>query len=206
MKIISILGSPRRDGNSNTVANRFLDTAEKLGAEVDRFELQRLNFHDCLECCACKMSSDECVQKDDITELLKLVMNKTADIYLLAFPIWSGDAPGQVKSFFDRCYCFTGGGQVKDFREMASRSRVVPGKKGVLIISQGAPENEFVDVSEKYKTRLERMWRLESVRVLRVCRVGAQNHGVVAPGLPKDVRPEQLERVEELAKEMMANK
>ena len=53
--------------------------------------------------------------------------------------------------------------------------------------------------------RLERMWRLDTVNVLRVCEVGAQNHGVVAPGLPKDVRPEQLKQAEDLAREMVAS-
>jgi multimeric flavodoxin WrbA len=205
VKIVCILGSPRHDGNSNTVANRFLETAKKLGAEVITYELDRLNFRDCQACCACKISSEECVLKDDISEAIKSIVNKTADIYLVASPIWGGGIPGQLQCFFDRGYCFTKGGPVKDIKELASRSRVVSGKKGVLVISQGAPENEFGEVAEKYKMRMERMWRLDDVRVLRVCGVGAQNRGVVAPGIPKDVRPEQLKQAEDLAREMMAN-
>lgn len=205
IRIVGILGSPRHDGNSSTVANRFLETAKKLGAEVKVYELNQLNFRDCQTCCACKISSEECILKDDISEAIMSIMNKTADIYLVSFPIWYRDIPGQVQSFFDRGYCFTKGGIMKDFKEFASFSRVIPGKKGVLVISQGAPENEFAEVGEKYKMLLERMWRLDSIKILRVCNVGGQSHGVVAPGLPKDVRPEQLKQAEDLAREMMAN-
>lgn len=35
MKIVAVLGSPRPQGNSSTLAQKFLETAKELGAGED---------------------------------------------------------------------------------------------------------------------------------------------------------------------------
>jgi multimeric flavodoxin WrbA len=52
MKIVSVLGSPRENGNSSTVANRFCTRAEKFGAEVKTFVLNNLEYRGCQGCMA----------------------------------------------------------------------------------------------------------------------------------------------------------
>ncbi|MGD9505996.1 MAG: flavodoxin family protein [Syntrophobacteraceae bacterium] len=54
MKIICLLGSPRKNGNSAAIAERFCETAKKSGAEVQTFALNELNFRGCQACMACK--------------------------------------------------------------------------------------------------------------------------------------------------------
>jgi len=44
MKITCVLGSPRRNGNSEVLAKRFSETAEKLGAQVQTFVLNELHY------------------------------------------------------------------------------------------------------------------------------------------------------------------
>ena len=39
MKIVALLASPRRGGNSDTIARRFLETAEELDAQTQTFIL-----------------------------------------------------------------------------------------------------------------------------------------------------------------------
>jgi len=53
MKVVSLLGSPRENGNSSTIAKHFCDTAEKLGAEERAFSLNKLNYRGCQGCLAC---------------------------------------------------------------------------------------------------------------------------------------------------------
>ena len=44
MKIVSLLGSPRRNSNSSMIAERFCNTAKELGAEVTTYSLNELKF------------------------------------------------------------------------------------------------------------------------------------------------------------------
>lgn len=147
MKIVCLLGSPRTEGNSATIAKRFIETAANLGAEIQTFELNRLTYQDCQGCLTCKTKLDQCILKDDLTEVLHAI--KEVDAVLLSTPVYMGDIPGQVKSFIDRTYSFI----VPDYihKPASARTRVPPGKKGVLIITQGAPETAFTEVAQRYQ-------------------------------------------------------
>lgn len=61
MKIVCLLGSPRNDGNSATIAKRFCETAEKLGSQVQTFALNKLTYKGCQACKGCKTKSDRCI-------------------------------------------------------------------------------------------------------------------------------------------------
>jgi len=66
MNIITILGSPRKKGNTATVQSMF---EEKVGKnhEVDRINITQYKVDGCLGCYKCKEKTGEpgCVQKDD---------------------------------------------------------------------------------------------------------------------------------------------
>ena len=104
MKIVSLLGSPRPQGNSTAITRRFQDTAANLGAEVRTFELNRLAYRGCQGCCACKQSLDHCILNDDLTEVLNTVAE--ADVVVLASPVYYGDVSAQLKGFIDRTYSY----------------------------------------------------------------------------------------------------
>ena len=86
MKILCLLGSPREKGNSATIANRFCTTAERLGAEVRTFVLNKLQFRGCQGCMACKTKLDRCVLEDDLAEVLDSI--RDADVLVLATPVY----------------------------------------------------------------------------------------------------------------------
>jgi multimeric flavodoxin WrbA len=102
MKIVCLLGSPRSEGNSATIARRFLEAAESLGAESRTFELNRLAYRGCQGCYACKTSLDRCVVNDDLTEVLQAV--KDADVVIYASGVHYGDLTAQLKLFFYTCW------------------------------------------------------------------------------------------------------
>ena len=54
MKLVCILGSPRRNGNSATIAGRFLEVAAERGAAIETYTLNDLDFKACQACYACK--------------------------------------------------------------------------------------------------------------------------------------------------------
>lgn len=187
MKITCLLGSPRHEGNSTTIANRFIETAASLGAETRTFELNRLTYRGCQGCCTCKTTSDTCVLKDDLTEVLKAV--KEADAVVLSTPVYFGDIPGQVKCFIDRTYSY----MVPDYIGNPNPSRVPSGKKLVFIITQGAPEGMFAEIPQHYDAVLRRVLALTEIRLIRACGVGPG-------GIPKGVPEKFLQQAEETAR------
>jgi multimeric flavodoxin WrbA len=146
MKIVAVFGSPRLNGNSAFVAGRFLEAAKNLGAETRSFALNALTYRGCQACMSCKKTSEVCVLKDDLSEVLEAV--READVIVLASPVYFADVTGQMKLFIDRTYCYL----TPDFHSNPQRSRLLPGKTVVFIQTQGlADATVFADVFPRYR-------------------------------------------------------
>jgi multimeric flavodoxin WrbA len=138
MKITCILGSPRTNGNSAAIADKFCKTAELKAAEVTRFELNKMNYRGCQGCMACKSKYDKCVLKDDLGEVLDSVRN--SDITVLASPVYFGDFTSQAKGFIDRTYSNL---KPTFYTDPENASRLNKGSKLIVILAQGAPERRL---------------------------------------------------------------
>lgn len=189
MKIVTLLGSPRTKGNSAAIANRFTQTAAKLGAETRSFELNRLSYRGCQGCYACKNGLDHCVLKDDLAEVLNAVQE--ADVVLLASPVYYGDVAAQLKGFIDRSYSYL----KSDYLTNPQPSRLEP-KKLVFVLTQGNPdETLFADVFPRYDGFLKWMGFVDT-RLIRACGIGPSS---------VDAAPEHiLQQAEECARSLMA--
>jgi multimeric flavodoxin WrbA len=146
MKVVAVLGSPRKKSNSTALARVICETAAKHGAETTEFVLNTLKFRGCQGCEMCKTKLDHCVLSDDLTAVLEAA--KQADVLIMATPNYFGEISGQLKSFFDRTYSYL----APDFS-----SRLAPGKSSVFIMAQGAPDlSRFTDVHPRYEAWLTR--------------------------------------------------
>lgn len=146
MNTVCLFGSPRPKGNSATLANRFCNTAEKLGSTIQTFDLNKLNFRGCQACMVCKTKLDKCILKDDLEDVLEVVA--TADILVLATPVYFGEISGQLKTFVDRCFSFLTPG----FHSNSKTSRLTNGKSLVFVIAQGqSHEDLFADIYPRYE-------------------------------------------------------
>jgi multimeric flavodoxin WrbA len=189
MKIVSLLGSPRIRGNSETIAGRFTETAAKLGAETRTYELNRLSYQGCQGCYACKKGLDHCVLKDDLAEVLAAV--READCVVLASAVYFGEITAQLKSFIDRCFSFL----KPDFITNPEPSRLTP-KKLVFVISQGNPdESLFSDIFTRYEHFLKWLGFVDTY-LIRVCGIGPASVDAV----PEKV----LQQAEEAARAIVA--
>ncbi len=190
MKVVCLLGSPRLKGNTATLAKRFCETAEKLGATIQTFALNKLNYKGCQGCMACKTKLDKCVLKDDLTEVLDSV--READALVLVTPVYYGDVTSQIKGFIDRTYSYL----VSDYLTNPKPSRLTPGKKLVFILAQGQPlENKYADVFPRYQGFFK-WYGFKDAHLIRVCGVRG----------PEEVsaKEEALKQAEEVAKKIMA--
>ncbi len=188
MKIVCLLGSPREKGNSATLARQFCSTAEKHGAEVTTFALNKLQYRGCQGCMLCKTKLDHCALEDDLTEVLEAV--RGTDVLVLASPVYYWDVSSQLKSFLDRTFSFL----VPDFVTNPQKSRLAPGKKLVLILAQGNPDEEsFTNIFPKFDYFF-RSYGFSDTRLIRAC--GVREPGEVAAS------PELMRLVEETFERM----
>ena len=100
-RVLGIVGSPRRGGNTEVLVGAALRGAEEAGALVEKVLLSRLDISPCLACDACR-DTDECVQQDDMTELLEKMHR--SQVWVLGTPIYYYGPTAQFKAFLDRWY------------------------------------------------------------------------------------------------------
>jgi multimeric flavodoxin WrbA len=171
MKIVAVLGSPRPQGNSSTLARAFLKAAGERGAEITEYLLNQMDFKGCQGCGSCKTKSQTCILEDDLTPVLQAV--RDADLLVLASPVYFGDLSGQLKCFFDRTYsCIN-----PDFS-----MRIPPGKTAVMVLAQANPDPaQFADIFPRYERWLK-IFGCDPIRLLRA--VGVREPGEVASRTP----------------------
>lgn len=102
-KILTILGSPRRKGNSALLAEQVSEGAKTNGAMVETVYLNGLKIKPCQACKKCKeANSNGCVISDDMDQLYPKI--KESDIIVIASPIYWFNISAQSKIFIDRLY------------------------------------------------------------------------------------------------------
>lgn len=145
MKVVGFLGSPSATELSSAMAARFLETADSLSAEVQVFDLYKLNYSRCQGCMSCK-DIGHCVLEDDLTEVLEAV--RDADVLLMASPLHYGDVTYKLRAFIERTNCFIEG----DYLTSSQPSGLRPGKKLVFILAQERPDERlFKDTYSRYE-------------------------------------------------------
>lgn len=102
-KILVLLGSPRKKGNSIIMAQQIINGAESVGAETESIFLHEKNIQPCKGCYACqKPDSKGCVQDDDMQALYPKLLE--ADGWVFASPVYWFSITAQTKLFLDRCF------------------------------------------------------------------------------------------------------
>ena len=105
-QVLVILGSPRRKGNSSTLAARISRGAKSAGAEVETVFLHGLIISPCRGCDTCqKHDSKGCAVKDDMQQIYPKLIK--ADAWVIASPVYWFTMSAQTKIFMDRCYALT---------------------------------------------------------------------------------------------------
>ncbi len=101
MKILVITGSPRKNGNSSTLAEHFIRGAKESGHAIVRFDAAFRNVHPCIACNKCDMNG-ECVFKDDF----EFIRNHITDAGMVVFatPMYYFGISAQIKAVIDRFY------------------------------------------------------------------------------------------------------
>jgi multimeric flavodoxin WrbA len=99
MKAIAIVGSPRKNGNTEILVRHTLKAIAEEGIETEFVSLRDLEIKPCIACETCS-KEERCPLKDDLFPLYKKM--KAADAIILASPVYFGSATSQMKALMDR--------------------------------------------------------------------------------------------------------
>ncbi|MHB8159981.1 MAG: flavodoxin family protein [Thermoleophilia bacterium] len=103
MKVIGILGSPRRDGNTEILLDRALAGAASVGSETEKIVLSESAISGCIECNDC-FKTGVCSIGDDMNRIYEEL--ERADRIIIASPIFFMGLTSQAKAAIDRCQCY----------------------------------------------------------------------------------------------------
>ena len=103
MKILGIIGSYRKKGNTDTAVQTVLEQTKQFGAEVEIIYLKDYQIKDCIGCEGCK-DTLKCVINDDMQKLYPKIIE--ADAIVIGSPTYFYNVTGVIKNFIDRLYCF----------------------------------------------------------------------------------------------------
>jgi multimeric flavodoxin WrbA len=103
-RVVVVLGSPRKNGNSTILAQNVISGAKSLGAKVDSFYLHGMDIQPCDACEVCQKGEgdNDCIIADDMQDIYPKLLK--ANAIVIASPIYWFNLSAQVKLFMDRCY------------------------------------------------------------------------------------------------------
>ncbi|MBD5463263.1 MAG: flavodoxin family protein [Lachnospiraceae bacterium] len=127
MKVLIVSSSPRKEGNSDVLCDRFARGASEAGHEVEKIMLRDKKISPCNACYAC-METHTCVIKDDMADIFPKLLK--ADVILLASPVYFYSVSAQMKAVIDRC--------LVDHKRIA-------GKKFYFIVTAADPQHEAAE-------------------------------------------------------------
>lgn len=139
MKVLTLLGSPRKGGNSDTLARLIGKSIEEGGGTVEYVYLNGLNLRPCQGCGGCEKSG-VCILKDDMGPIYDAV--DQADRILLVSPVYFYGLSAQCKIFGDRM-------QAPWARKylLKERFRQGEGRKGYLVSTAATKGPKIFDCS-----------------------------------------------------------
>jgi len=107
-KIVILNGSPRKNGNTSALIQKFTEGAESAGHTVTEFFLDQMEIHGCKGCFGGHSSREcPCVQTDDMAKIYPAV--RECDVIVLATPLYYWNMSGQIRTAIDRLFALEEG-------------------------------------------------------------------------------------------------
>ncbi len=148
MKIVTVLGSPRKRGNTSAILEAFERLACQRQHNVERINAVDWDVRGCLGCDTCFDTLDEpgCAQDDDAAWMLERIL--AAHLVVYASPVYAWGFTAQLKPLIDRHYCLV------KWRRDEVASALMAGKRVALLATCGGDAAGNADLLEETFKRL----------------------------------------------------
>jgi len=182
-RILGFVGSPKRDGNTGILVQRFMKGVAEAGGESKIHWLNMLKVTPCQACGYCQ-THDRCVINDDLTPILLEIPK--ADGIVIGSPVYFYQVSAQTKALIDRFYSLLN----PDFTH-----RLGAGKRLATIYCQGSPEQHAFDPYFDLTARALKTIGMNEEQ--RLVAHGLHEHGAVLQC------PELLEEAQRMGRKMI---
>lgn len=136
-KITILLGSPRRNGNSETLATHFSSGAAEAGFKAASLRIPGLRIGGCIDCRRCWTNGSHCFLNDDMKEVYAAL--DSSDVIAFVTPLYFYSWSTQIKPIWDRLLPY-----------FSPSSKVdVKGRSAVLIATAGDDDASCFDGLKK---------------------------------------------------------
>lgn len=129
MKVLGVVGSKRKTGNTAYLVENTLDAIKSSEIETEIIYLGDYNIKGCTGCEGCKYTY-KCIIQDDMQKLYPLIIE--ADAIVLGSSTYFYNITSLMKAFIERFYCFQIFDQ-DDRSVWSSVNEVMGGKLAVVI-------------------------------------------------------------------------
>lgn len=103
MKVLGIVGSSRKEGNTEILVREALEAAGEAGAETEIFLTAGKTISPCDGCHTC-FETDVCKIKDDMQPLFQKM--EASDALIYGSPVYFHNVSAQIKAIMDRSFMF----------------------------------------------------------------------------------------------------
>ena len=103
-RILGIVGSPRKNGNTHVLVSRIAEGARSEGADAEIILLGELRIDECNGCHACWKGNHVCSKHDDMTTFYSTIPE--CDAIVFGTPVYWYGPTGIMKCLIDRFVYF----------------------------------------------------------------------------------------------------
>ena len=150
-KIIAVNAGPRKGWNTDTLISEAIKGAESLGAEVQRFDLFRLEkYTGCISCFGCKKErfKGHCICKDGLTQVLDAI--RESDGVIIGSPNYLSELTASFRALYERLIFQN---LTYNTETPCCNERLIP---VLLIMTSNAPDTMYLEKMRNYQQTLTR--------------------------------------------------
>jgi len=150
-KIVAVNAGPRMGWNTETLISQASKGAEEAGADVQRFDLFRLEkYTGCISCFGCKKErfKGRCICRDGLTPVLDAI--READGLIIGSPNYLGELTASFRALYERLIFQN---LTYNMETPCCNERMIP---VLLIMTSNAPDTYYTQLLENYRQTLSR--------------------------------------------------
>ena len=150
-KIIIVNAGPRKSWNTDTLLTEAAKGAESAGAEVERFDLFRLEkYTGCISCFGCKREKfkGHCICKDGLTPVLDAI--RESDGLIIGSPNYLSELTASFRAIYERLIFQN---LTYNMEQPCCNEHPIP---VLLIMTSNAPDTMYTGLLENYRQTLSR--------------------------------------------------
>jgi multimeric flavodoxin WrbA len=133
-KILAVVGSGIRGGNTDRLTDAFVRGTQEAGHEAKKIFLDEGDLHGCRGCGACQITGKCAI--DDIMQTVFPIFH-WCDTMVMASPLYFWTLSSQIKAFMDRLYAI-------------SHEDLYPPKDAMLLMTAGSNREDAFNYPVRY--------------------------------------------------------